>query len=105
MGEPSVLLVWGPLMVGGTYYAAVGHLPWHIVADTIPYALLCTAVLMGKHLDKFEWDAPKGVGTLPVLLGEGRARLVTKGLMAGFYASLIALAATGALSAWALVGL
>jgi 1,4-dihydroxy-2-naphthoate octaprenyltransferase len=105
LGEPSVLLVWGPLMVGGTYYAAVGTLPWHIVADTIPYALLCTAVLMGKHLDKLEWDAPAGVGTLPVLLGERRARLLTQGLMAGFYVSVIALAATGALSAWALVGL
>jgi 1,4-dihydroxy-2-naphthoate octaprenyltransferase len=105
LGEPSVLLVWGPLMVGGTYYAAVGRLPWHIVADTIPYALLCTAVLMGKHLDKLEWDAPKGVGTLPVLLGERRARVLTQALMAGFYVALIALVATGALSAWALVAL
>ncbi|MFN2543789.1 MAG: prenyltransferase [Actinomycetota bacterium] len=105
LGEPSVLLVWGPLMVGGTYYAAVGHLPWHVVADTIPYALLCTAVLMGKHLDKLEWDAPKGVGTLPVLLGERRARVLTQALMAGFYVSIGALAATGALSAWSLVAL
>ena len=93
LGEPSVLLVWGPLMVGGVYYSTVGHLPWHIVADTIPYALLCTAVLMGKHLDKLPWDAPKGVGTLPVLLGERRARLLTQSLMAGFYLSLIGLAA------------
>jgi 1,4-dihydroxy-2-naphthoate polyprenyltransferase len=105
LGEPSVLLVWGPLMVGGVYYATVGHLPWHIVADTIPYALLCTAVLMGKHLDKLEWDAPAGVGTLPVRLGERRAREVTLGLMVGFYVSVIVLAATGALSAWALVSL
>lgn len=105
LGEPGVFLVWGPLMVGGVYYSAVGHLPWHIVADTIPYALLCTAVLMGKHLDKLEWDAPKRVNTLPVVLGERRARLATQGLMAGFYVCLIALAATGALSAWALLGL
>ena len=25
LGEPTVLVVWGPLMVGGTYYAATGH--------------------------------------------------------------------------------
>jgi 1,4-dihydroxy-2-naphthoate polyprenyltransferase len=105
LGEPSVLLVWGPLMVGGTYYAAVGDLPWHIVAATIPYALLCTAVLMGKHLDKLEWDAPNGVGTLPVRIGERNARLLTRGLFLGFYVSIVALAATGALSAWALVAL
>ena len=105
LGEPSVLLVWGPLMVGGVYYSTVGHLPWHIVADTIPYALLCTAVLMGKHLDKYEWDAPAGVGTLPVRIGERSARIATLGLMVGFYVCVIALAATGALSAWALVAL
>jgi len=105
LGEPSVLLVWGPLMVGGTYFAAVGRLPWHVVADTLPYALLCTAVLMGKHLDKLEWDAPKGVATLPVLLGERRARIVTQALMAGFYLSLVGLVASRALSVWALVAL
>ena len=27
LGEPTVLVVWGPLMVGGTYYAATGHDP------------------------------------------------------------------------------
>ena len=27
LGEPDVFLVWGPLMVCGTYYAAVGHIP------------------------------------------------------------------------------
>ena len=27
LGEPTVLVVWGPLMVGGTYYAATGAIP------------------------------------------------------------------------------
>ena len=105
LGEPGVFLVWGPLMVGGTYYAAVGRLPWHVVADTIPYALLCTAVLMGKHLDKVPWDEPRHVATIPVLLGERRGRIVTQAMMAGFYLSLIGLAASGAISPWALVAL
>src|SRR6266702_552191 len=69
LGEPSVLIVWGPLLVGGTYYAAVGSIPWKIVAASIPYGLLCTAVLMGKHVDKIPWDAPEGTRTLPVMLG------------------------------------
>jgi 1,4-dihydroxy-2-naphthoate octaprenyltransferase len=85
LGEPSVLVVWGPLMVGGTYYAAVGHLPAAVVAASLPYALLCTAVLMGKHIDKLEWDGPKGVRTLPVLLGESTSRAVTRWMMAAFY--------------------
>jgi len=97
LGEPDVFVVWGPLMVGGTYYSATGHLPWWVIAASVPYGLLCTAVLMGKHIDKIPWDAPAGVRTLPVMLGEARARRVTQGLMAAFYVTVIACVAAGAL--------
>jgi 1,4-dihydroxy-2-naphthoate octaprenyltransferase len=89
LGEPDVLVVWGPLMVGGTFYAAVGNIPWQVIAASIPYGLLCTAVLMGKHIDKIPYDNPIGIRTLPVLLGEQRARVVTRGLMVAFYASVL----------------
>ena len=95
LGEPTVLVVWGPLMVGGTYYAAVGHLPVGVIVASIPYALLCTAVLMGKHIDKIPWDAPDGTRTLPVLIGERRARLVTKAMMVAFYPLVVGLAVAG----------
>lgn len=85
LGEPDVLVVWGPLMVGGTYYAAVGALPWQVLLASVPYGLLCVAVLMGKHIDKISFDAPLGVRTLPVLLGGPRARIATLGLMMAFY--------------------
>lgn len=97
LGEPDVLVVWGPLMVGGTYYAAVGHLPWEIVAASIPYGLLCTAVLMGKHIDKIPYDEPIGIRTLPVMVGERRARRVTQGLMVAFYVTVVACVVVGAL--------
>jgi 1,4-dihydroxy-2-naphthoate polyprenyltransferase len=97
LGEPTVFVVWGPLMVGGTYYAAVGHLTGTAILASIPYALLCTAVLMGKHIDKIPWDAPDGTHTLPVLLGERRARLLTCALMVAFYPAVAALVVVGAL--------
>jgi 1,4-dihydroxy-2-naphthoate octaprenyltransferase len=85
LGEPDVLVVWGPLMVGGTYYSAVGSLPWQVVLASLPYGLLCVAVLMGKHTDKIPYDRPLGIHTLPVILGESRARATTLALMVGFY--------------------
>jgi 1,4-dihydroxy-2-naphthoate octaprenyltransferase len=97
LGELDVLLVWGPLMLAGTYYSAVGHLPWRVWIAGLPYGLLCTAVLMGKHIDKLPWDAREGVGTLPVLVGEPRARRVTEALMAGFYVALVVCVLLGAL--------
>ncbi|HVE64026.1 MAG TPA: prenyltransferase [Mycobacteriales bacterium] len=97
LGEPDVFLVWGPLMVGGTYYSAVGSVPEAILAASIPYGLLCTAVLMGKHIDKIPWDSPAGVRTLPVILGEDRARVLTRALMIGFYVAVVGCVIGGAL--------
>ncbi len=105
LGEPDVFVVWGPLMVCGTYYAAVGHLTWEIVAASVPYGLLCTAVLMGKHIDKAPFDAPLGIRTLPVVLGERRARAATVGLMVSFYVAVVACVAVRALPWPALLSL
>ena len=91
LGEATVLVVWGPLMVGGAYYAATGRFPLGILVASLPYALLCTSVLMGKHIDKIPWDAQDGTHTLPVLLGEARARRITQAMFVGFYVSVIAL--------------
>jgi 1,4-dihydroxy-2-naphthoate octaprenyltransferase len=103
LGEPGVLIVWGPLMVGGTYYAATGTIPAEVIAASIPFALLSTTVLMGKHIDKLPWDAPKNVGTLPVLLGEAKARKITLGMMVAFYATIPVLVAFGALPVFSFI--
>lgn len=103
LGEPGVLVVWGPLMVGGTYYAATGELPVSVIGASLPYAMLATAVLMGKHIDKLPWDKGQDIGTLPALLGEAAGRRLTLGLMAGFYVAIGALVAVGWLPIWALV--
>jgi 1,4-dihydroxy-2-naphthoate octaprenyltransferase len=97
LGELDVLLVWGPLMIAGTYYAATGTVPWQVWLASIPYGLLCTAVLMGKHIDKLPWDEAADVRTLPVMLGEQRARTVTAGLMIGFYVAIVVCVLVGAL--------
>ncbi|MEP6626098.1 MAG: prenyltransferase [Acidimicrobiia bacterium] len=86
LGEPTVVAVWGPLMVGGVYYAATGTIPGAVILASLPYAVLCTTVLMGKHIDKAPWDGPAGTHTLPVILGDGPARQVTRGMFVAFYA-------------------
>src|ERR1700730_3434194 len=105
LGEPGVLLVWGPLMIGGTYFSATGHLSWQVLRASVPYALLATAVLMGKHIDKLPWDSKLGIGTLPVLMGEGRARAVTRAMMVSFYVLVVILVAIKALPVFALLAL
>jgi 1,4-dihydroxy-2-naphthoate octaprenyltransferase len=97
LGELDVLLVWGPLMIGGTYYSATGSIPWRVLLAGLPYGLLCTAVLMGKHIDKLPWDRKERVGTLPVILGEALARRLTAWLMVGFYVVVVACVVVDAL--------
>ena len=97
LGEPDVFVTWGPLMVAGTYFSAVGHLPWQVWVASVPYGLLCTTVLMGKHIDKIPYDAPTGTRTIPVILGEDRARRLTVGMVFGFYAAVVAAVVVGAL--------
>lgn len=105
LGEADVLVVWGPLMVGGTYYAALEQLPWEVVLISIGYGALCTVVLMGKHIDKIPYDAPTGTRTLPVVLGEPAARTLTKWLMASYYLLVVICVAIGALAWPALLAL
>ena len=103
LGEPGVFLVWGPLMVVGTFFVATGEIPaWTWIA-ALPYAILVTTVLFGKHIDKIEADRKKGVRTMPVLLGERRARLVARILMIAFYPIVIGAVLAGWIGPWVLL--
>ncbi len=95
LGEPAVLLVWGPLMVGGTAFAATGSWDWPIAVVGTVFALGPTTVIFGKHIDKLRFDLDKGVHTLPVRLGEARARVWVRGMLAGQYLFTVLLVVLG----------
>jgi 1,4-dihydroxy-2-naphthoate octaprenyltransferase len=95
MGEISVLIVWGPLMIGGGYYVITGTWDWNVVIASMPYALGVTGVIFGKHIDKYEMDKEKGIHTLPVLLGEKLSRYIVVGMLALQYLSVVYLMVTG----------
>jgi 1,4-dihydroxy-2-naphthoate octaprenyltransferase len=81
LGEIAVLIVWGPLMIGGGYYVITGNWDWNVVIAGLPYALGVTGVIFGKHIDKFEMDKARRIHTLPVLLGEKTSRVVVVGML------------------------
>jgi len=76
LGELSVILVWGPLMVGGIYFITSGTISYNTIIASIPYAIGTTTVIFGKHIDKYEMDRAKGIRTLPVLIGESLSRKI-----------------------------
>ncbi len=103
LGEPGVVLVWGPLMVGGTYFVTSGELPAWVWAATLPYAVLVGSVLFGKHVDKLPADSAKGIRTLPVILGDERARWTTQMLFLSFFVLVGVLVLSGVLGVWTLL--
>lgn len=85
LGEIAVLIVWGPLMIGGGYYVITGQWTWNVVLASLPYALGVTGVIFGKHIDKLGVDKARRIHTLPVVLGERLSRAVAVGMMVAQY--------------------
>ncbi len=83
LGELTVVMVWGPLMIGGAYYVTSdGLFKPEVIYLSLIYAIGPTSVIFGKHIDKSDKDREKGVYTLPVLLGEKLSRYATIGIWA-----------------------
>ncbi len=95
LGELSVLLVWGPLMIGGGYFVITGNWSWTVVLASLPYALGVTGVIFGKHIDKYEMDKERKIHTLPVVIGERPARYMLVIMLILQYVLTLALVIAG----------
>jgi 1,4-dihydroxy-2-naphthoate octaprenyltransferase len=85
IGELSIFIIWGPLMIGGVYFVLTGLWDWTVILASIPIGLNVVTINLGKHTDKLKEDKVKGVRTLPVLVGEPAARFITMGAIIGSY--------------------
>ena len=82
IGELSIFLIWGPIMIGGVYFVLAlvsgkmidTSMVWNAVLAGVPYGLGVVSINMAKHIDKREDDQQRGVGTFPVRVGEAFAR-------------------------------
>jgi 1,4-dihydroxy-2-naphthoate octaprenyltransferase len=105
LGELTALIVWGPLMIGGSAFAASGELTTAILVSSLPYGLIVASVLVGKHIDKIEADDQVGVRSLPVLLGHERSLLFNKILFILFFGMIFGLVILRQTGPWILLTL
>ena len=77
IGELSIFIIWGPMMIGGVYFVLTGMWSWAVVLASIPIGLNVVTINLGKHTDKLKEDKVKKVRTLPVIVGEPAARIIT----------------------------
>lgn len=77
IGELSIFIIWGPLMIGGVYFVLTGVWSWAVILASLPIGFNVVTINLGKHTDKLKEDKVKHVRTLPVLVGEPAARFIT----------------------------
>ncbi len=85
LGEIASFFVWGPLMIGGGFYALTGTISTNAFLISIPYGLGVMSILVGKHIDQMQFDKSKEQTTLPILLGTTNARLFNAAAIAAMY--------------------
>ncbi len=105
LGELTALIVWGPLMTGGTYYVITGEFSINTLLATLPYGLIVASVLVGKHIDKREADVGVGVRSIPVVIGESLSLALNKIFFIVFYLLIIGLVVLKVTGPWVLVTL
>lgn len=76
IGELSIFVIWGPLMIGGVYYVLTAVWSWAVIIASVPIGLNIATINLAKHTDKRKEDLAKKVRTLPVLFGEPAARFI-----------------------------
>jgi 1,4-dihydroxy-2-naphthoate octaprenyltransferase len=103
LGEVAAFLVWGPLMIGGGYFVITGTLSGNAFLASLPYGLGVMSILVGKHIDQAGFDREHRQHTLPVLLGDARARGLTRSVIIAMYAIIAVLIAAGRLTPFAAV--
>ena len=90
LGELAVLIVWGPLMIGGGYAMITGEVSAKAMFASIPYGLAVMTILNGKHIDQMEFDTSRGIHTLPEIIGEKSARGLNVASLVAMYAIVVA---------------
>jgi len=103
LGEITALVVWGPLMIVGTYYSITGSLTPNVWWASLPYGLIVASVLIGKHIDKMDEDRKANIHSLPVVLGKKNAILLLKSTFILFYLLIFVLAFQKVVGLWILV--
>jgi 1,4-dihydroxy-2-naphthoate octaprenyltransferase len=103
LGELSVFLMWGPVIVGGTYFVQRGSLSPDAVLISVPFGLLVALVLLANNLRDIDYDRSAGIATLGTLLGQQKTRVLYQGLILLAYLAIALLIALKILSPWGLL--
>jgi 1,4-dihydroxy-2-naphthoate octaprenyltransferase len=88
LGELFIFLIWGPIMIGGVYIVLARgwtENAWLVALAGVPFGLSVASINISKHIDKLTDDKQRGVGTMPVRLGEKVSRYINMAVLVLIY--------------------
>ena len=103
VGELSVFLAFGPLMVGGAFYAITGVFSWDSMFAAVPIGLFVVLVVLANNIRDKDFDTQFGISTVATEKHESTGMLYYKVLLVTAYAITIILIAAGVFSPLALI--
>ena len=103
LGAPLVFLLFGPLMVIGSYYVQMQHVSAEAFYVSIPVGLLTTAILHANDIRDILHDEKAGIKTLSMMVGKNNAKRIYYGMLILSYISIIVMIFYRILPYWSLL--
>jgi len=103
LGEFSVFIMWGPLMVEGAYFVQRQSLSKEALLISLPFGALVALVLLVNNLRDMSHDREKGIQTLPILIGRSNGIRLYVTLVILAYLSVLWMSFKGPLHLWSLI--
>lgn len=103
LGEVSVFLMWGPLMVEGAYYVQMHSLSMDALLISIPFGVLVALVLFANNIRDIEHDRSQHIRTIAMMLGPRLGIHAYLLLMVLAYAVTLVITVSGVLTPWGLL--
>ncbi|MFP4573004.1 MAG: 1,4-dihydroxy-2-naphthoate octaprenyltransferase [Desulfobacterales bacterium] len=100
LGEFSVFLMWGPLMVEGTYFVQRRSLSADALWISIPFGVIVALVLLANNLRDISHDKAMHIKTIAIVLGAKKGFYLYSCLISLAYASILLMIGLGILSPW-----
>jgi len=103
LGEISVFIMWGPLMVAGSYFVQRQSFSMNAFWISLPFGVLVALVLLANNIRDITHDRSKGILTLAIVLGRRKGLLLYDSLVVLAYLGIILMSFFGPLYLWSLI--
>jgi 1,4-dihydroxy-2-naphthoate octaprenyltransferase len=103
LGEISVFLMWGPLMVAGAFFVQRQAFSMNAFWISLPFGVLVALVLLANNIRDITQDRNKGILTLAIVLGRRKGLVLYATLVVVAYLGIILMSLVGPLYLWSLI--